>query len=341
VVLGLVGNPPNMGLCIACFERDIAGALGLHRPWDAAWVRPEIPGVLFGAFVASLLFREWRPQGGSSPLLRLVLAMLVMVGALAFLGCPLRMTLRLAGGDLNALTALAGFVAGIWAGVLLLRAGFDFGRAGEERKADGLIMPIVFAGLLACAVALPVFTEGGAILVGAKGHPGAGEIPVVSQGLGVAISLAAGLAVGFLAQRSRLCFAGGVRDMILTRSPHLLYGFAAVLLVALAGNALAGKVRVGFADQPIAHARHAWNFLGTALVGLGSVLLGGCPLRQLVLAGSGNTDSAMTVFGMLAGAAMAHNFGLVAASSTYGKAAVVLGLAAVTLVGLSKRQKLA
>lgn len=25
------GNPTNMGICVACFERDIAGALGLHR----------------------------------------------------------------------------------------------------------------------------------------------------------------------------------------------------------------------------------------------------------------------------------------------------------------------
>ena len=25
------GNPANMGICVACMERDIAGALGLHR----------------------------------------------------------------------------------------------------------------------------------------------------------------------------------------------------------------------------------------------------------------------------------------------------------------------
>lgn len=37
-VIGLIGsllvkfgNPGNMGLCVACFWRDIAGALGLHR----------------------------------------------------------------------------------------------------------------------------------------------------------------------------------------------------------------------------------------------------------------------------------------------------------------------
>ena len=30
LVLTKLGNPANMGFCIACFERDIAGAVGLH-----------------------------------------------------------------------------------------------------------------------------------------------------------------------------------------------------------------------------------------------------------------------------------------------------------------------
>jgi uncharacterized protein len=29
-VLQKLGNPGNMGLCMACFERDTAGAIGLH-----------------------------------------------------------------------------------------------------------------------------------------------------------------------------------------------------------------------------------------------------------------------------------------------------------------------
>ena len=71
-----------------------------------------------------------------------------------------------------------------------------------------------------------------------------------------------------------------------------------------------GKFHLGFALQPIAHSAHLWNLLGMVLVGWGSVLLGGCPLRQLILAAQGNGDSAVTVFGMLVGAALAHNFGL-------------------------------
>ena len=45
-----------------------------------------------------------------------------------------------------------------------------------------------------------------------------------------------------------------------------------------------------------------------AAAGWGSVLLGGCPLRQLILAGEGSGDSAVTIFGMLVGAALEHNF---------------------------------
>lgn len=34
------GNPANMGICVACMERDIAGALGLHRAALVQHIRP-------------------------------------------------------------------------------------------------------------------------------------------------------------------------------------------------------------------------------------------------------------------------------------------------------------
>jgi len=340
VILVQVGNPPNMGFCIACFERDIAGALGLHHPWNAAWFRPEITGIVLGAFLTSLAFREFRPEGGSSPMPRFLLSMFVMVGALAFLGCPLRMVLRLAGGDLNALVAFAGFLAGIWAGVYMLRAGFNFGRTRKERLSSGLILPAVMVVLLACAFLFPFFKEEAGGFLGKGGHIGAGGKGSIPEVAGILVSLAAGLLVGFFAQRSRLCFAGGIRDVILIRSGHLVKGFIAVSILALIGTVVTGGFHVGFEDQPVAHARHAWNFLGMALVGLASTLLGGCPLRQLVLAGGGNTDSSVTVLGMLTGAAVVHNFGLAAAKNIWGQAAVVTGLVVVVLVGLSNREDL-
>ena len=78
-----------------------------------------------------------------------------------------------------------------------------------------------------------------------------------------------------------------------------------------------------------------WNALGMYLAGFGCILLGGCPLRQLILAGEGNTDSAVTVLGLMAGAAFAHNFGLASSGegpTANGKIAVIIGIVVVAVI---------
>ncbi len=40
VLLQKWGNPGNMGICVACFERDIAGSIGLHRAALVQYLRP-------------------------------------------------------------------------------------------------------------------------------------------------------------------------------------------------------------------------------------------------------------------------------------------------------------
>ena len=93
------GNPANMGICVACFERDIAGALGFHRAAIVQYIRPEILAFVLGSFASSLIFKEFKPRLGSAPIVRFVLGAFAMIGALAFLGCPWRAALRLAGGQ--------------------------------------------------------------------------------------------------------------------------------------------------------------------------------------------------------------------------------------------------
>ena len=80
VVLTLMGNPSNMGFCIACFLRDIAGATGMHSAAKVQYVRPEIIGLVLGAFLMSLATKEFRARSGSSPAVRFVLGGFVMVG---------------------------------------------------------------------------------------------------------------------------------------------------------------------------------------------------------------------------------------------------------------------
>ncbi len=330
------GNPSNMGVCVACFMRDIVGGLGLHRNGAVQYIRPEIPGFLLGSFITAYAFGEFRAKGGSSPLVRFLLGALLMIGALVFLGCPIRALLRLAGGDLNGITALAGVVAGTAIGIFFLRRGFNLGRSNKTHTAAGWLMPLLMLALLLLAIIKPGF-----ILQSEKG-PGAIHAPLW-------ISLLAGLLVGFLAQRTRMCFVGGWRDLILVRDTYLFSGIAAFFIGAIIcnyalGSFASGLYHWGFASQPVAHDNHLWNFLGMLLVGLAATLLGGCPLRQSILSGEGDTDAGVTVLGLLAGAAFAHNFLLASSSqgpSALGPIAVTIGLAFCLAIGFLMRERVA
>ena len=324
LALAALGNPANMGFCLACFLRDCAGACGMHGAAAVQYFRPEIAGIALGALLAALCFRDFRPRGGSSPFTRLVIGFCVMVGALMFLGCPLRMVIRLGGGDCNALLGLAGFIGGVLAGVLALNRGFSLRRAYPQPMLEGLAFPVALGGLFVLSVLVP------ALFLFSESGPGAMRAPVIA-------SLAGGLIVGGLAQRSRFCMAGGVRDAMLFRDLHLLWGSVALLMTLIVGNLILGTFTLSFAGQPVAHTDGLWNFLGMALVGWGSVLLGGCPLRQLVLAGEGDSDSAMAVLGMTLGAAFCHNFGLAASAkgpTLNGQIGVLVGFAALLVVCL-------
>ena len=329
VLLSVLGNPANMGFCTACFIRDIAGALKLHASDKTQFMRPEILGMIIGACGIALVKKEFRPMGGSAPATRFLLGMTVMIGALVFLGCPLRMVIRLGGGDLNALVGLVGFAAGVLVGVLALNNGFSLKRAYVQSRLEGLLLPIVALVLLIGTVIVPQLFN-----ASAEG-PGSMHAPLL-------IALAAGLLVGVLAQRSRMCMVAGIRDSVMFKDFKMLWGFVAIFVAVLVGNLILGKFKLGFAEQPIAHTDGVWNFLGMAIVGWGSVLLGGCPLRQVVLAGEGSSDSGITVLGFVAGAAVSHNFALASSGTgagANGPAAVVVCIVILALISVFNRER--
>ena len=324
------GNPGNMGVCVACFTRDVAGALGLHRAAVVQYLRPELAGFILGSFASALLFKEYRPRGGSSPMVRFGLGFFAMIGALVFLGCPWRAYLRLAGGDFNAFAGLAGLVVGISIGVAFLYRGFSLGAARSNPKMAGLVMPAMAAALLALLVLKPLFGEAGAapIFFSVKG-PGAAHAPLL-------ISLGTGLLVGWLAQRSRFCTIGALRDLIMVKDSHLFKGIVAFTAAAFVTNLALGQFKAGFENQPVAHTMQLWNFLGMVLSGLAFTLAGGCPGRMFIMSGEGDSDAGIFIMGMLVGAAFAHNFSLASSGAgvgAFGIPATIIGLVFCFAVG--------
>ncbi|MBS3955969.1 MAG: YeeE/YedE family protein [Clostridiales bacterium] len=372
-----MGNPGNMGLCIACFNRDIAGFfLGANANMGGvAYIRPEIIGLIGGALGAALLTREFRPRGGSATILRFVLGFIFMVSSLIFLGCTVRAWLRLGGGDLNALYGIAGIIAGVSVGSLMLKGGYNLGRAKKLGAGFGWTGPaiaavlFVLAALWASGTALGAFTvtpekakifpgvavvqgenvlrpEGASIVEGAV-VAADGEVLVEAEKLTAArpapgglrapflISIVAGLAFGIVAQRSRFCTVGGIRDVLLVRRFDLMVGVAGLLIGATVANLAFGQFNLGFLGQPVAHTNALGNFAAMVVAGLTAIMMGGCPFRQVIMSGEGDADATMAVVGMIAGAGFAHWQGL--ASSPAGLAPnawLALGVMAVVLAAI-------
>ncbi|GKX58273.1 YedE family putative selenium transporter [Leminorella grimontii] len=324
LILATAGNPPNMGVCVACFLRDSAGSMGLHGTPTVQYFRPEITGFVIGAFAAALLFKEFKAKAGSAPLVRFALGFFMMLGCLVFLGCPLRMVLRLGAGDLNAVVGLVGLVSGIGIGSLFLKKGFSLPRSYRQSSVEGAIFPIV------CIALLGIFLWDSGLFRASEKGPGASHAPVW-------LSIAAGLFIGAIVQRTRFCFIGMAKNVFMSRNVNMALGVLALTLLVAAGNVYLGKFNLGFENQPIAHSDGVWNFLSMALVGLCGVFITGCPLRQLVSAGQGSSDAAVSVLGMLTGAAIAHNFSMAsspAGPTEGGKLVVAVGIIIVLAIGM-------
>lgn len=330
------GNPVNMGICVACFIRDVTGSLGLHRASVVQYMRPEIIGFIWGSFLSAHIFREFKARAGSAPLARFILGFFSMIGALIFLGCPWRAILRLAGGDLNAIFGLMGLTVGVWIGTMFLKSGYNLGSSHKSYTSLGWVFPFVMMVFFIIMLLNPIIPwegESGVLFYSMNG-PGALHAPII-------ISFLASLTIGVLAQRSRFCTMGAIRDLILFKQTHLFMGIVGLTVAAFLMNLLLSQFNPGFSNQPVAHTMQIWNFASMILAGLAFTLAGGCPGRQLFLSGEGDGDAVIFVLGMIAGAAFAHNFGLASSGSgvtTGGIIALFLGLVTCLIFGFTMKK---
>ena len=108
-------------------------------------------------------------------------------------------------------------------------------------------------------------------------------------------SLVLGLVIGYLGQRTRLCYIAGYRDFLMAHDTTILKGVIGTVIGAVGGftlfNFLGGNVpafpmltmTAGLASKSI----WLWTIVGGLGVGIVGVLSGGCPFRMHVLACEG------------------------------------------------------
>ncbi len=126
----LFNEPQAYGICIACHSRDMLGwilnnllSISLVDVTTAGLSAPILTplGILIGAHLAARRNNIFPCYRSGGQVRMFLLGFLVMVSALLLAGCPLRLLLRIAYGDMLAIFGLIWVVAGIVGGIAVLR----------------------------------------------------------------------------------------------------------------------------------------------------------------------------------------------------------------------------
>ena len=134
------------------------------------------------------------------------------------------------------------------------------------------------------------------------------------------VTLLLGILIGYLAQRSGYCSIGGFRDYFLFRHTRILSGYLTLIAASFVGYLLFWFLTPAamehffwaFTSGPLTPVPGAPGGLDTAVylifsivpgffVGLIAVFIGGCPIRQTVMASEGNYKAAWFFVGMCVG----------------------------------------
>ena len=78
--------------------------------------------------------------------------MILVIGALVFLGCPLRMVIRMSAGDLNAWVALIGFDSWCCYRRVCTEERFQPWACTCDNKVSGSVLPLLMIGVLVLAL---------------------------------------------------------------------------------------------------------------------------------------------------------------------------------------------
>lgn len=330
-ILSYKGNPINTGICISCFMENYAGALKLHKNIYMQYLRPEISFIILGSFISSLLRKEFQPRLSNSIIHSFFGGFFMIIGSAIFIGCPIKMLLRLAGGDLNALSGIAGLVSGVYLGTYLLKEGIDTSLFITKKLENNFSSYFLILFILIIFLISILFPD---TLAESISGAGAEKAPL-------ALSITFGLIIGFISQISRFCVTGATRNSIILKNLTGIIALISLMFFAFITNVLLNKFNLGIYGQPGSHTQWIWSFLGMLLTGYIAVIIDGCPFRQLVKAGEGDINSQVSFFGMLIAGAFVQNFNILSDSSgptISGKIWLLVGFIIFSLITLELRK---
>ncbi len=119
-------------------------------------------------------------------------------------------------------------------------------------------------------------------------------------------TLAIGVLIGYMGQRSRFCIVSGIRDLFISRNVQRFLGLVGLIIGAVFGFIIFGFFGGTITDFPTPIQLDSAGYLlvsivGGISIGFFSVLAEGCPFRQHVMAAEGRESAMFYLLGFYIG----------------------------------------
>lgn len=114
-----------------------------------------------------------------------------------------------------------------------------------------------------------------------------------------------GLAIGYVVQRSKLCFSAAVRDVLLFRSTALAKAVLLLIVTSTIGFALLQYLSDGMALTGKIYPAGWHIFIGAFIFAIGMVVAGGCVSSSVMRAGEWFSHYWFVIAGILIGTVLA------------------------------------
>jgi YedE family putative selenium metabolism protein len=295
-------------------------------------MRPEIVFIVMGSFISATVRGEFNPRLSNSLPYYFLGGFFMIIGSMVFIGCPIKMLLRLSGGDITSISGIFGVFAGVFSGVMVLKEGVDT-KDFAQKQAGQPLSSWLFIILLTSFFLLNIIKPG----IMAESTSGA-----ASERASLITAASLGLIIGVAAQYSRFCVTGAIRNSIILRNPAGYIALIGLTVSALVINLLTGSFNFGIYGQPGSHNEHLWSVISMFMVGYIAVIIDGCPFRQLIKSGEGDMNAQTAFMGMLFGGGVAQSFHVYSDASgptLFGKIGTLAGIVIFAFITIGLRRK--
>lgn len=299
LTLAFFGNSkPGFSLIESMVE--ITGAIKLHKGSLLSYFRPEFFAIIAGSFLMSLYKKDFNASISSSPISSFFIGVAISLASSLFLLGPVKIFAFFSQRELAFIPSLPAYIVGVYIAILMQKRTYRASDFKNINPVESYYIPVISVILTIMIILKADFFE--AVL--SRNDNVFYAKPILASLIG--------LFIGAALQRGNFCMVSNLREFFVEKKIAALFGILSFMAVFFVFSFLNLKFINIFTFDSIIARDYFWFYLNAIIIGFGFGILRKGPIRLLISAGEGESNSIFALSGIFITSTLVENFNLYA-----------------------------